>query len=1074
MSLDEQDLRSICARAASLDERIERVVPNKADTGACSLSEQARRRLQFWETLFERASGGTLDARLRAEGWPHSLVLLALEDPPASLPDSPGLPSWASLLEAVSVEAVKLAAERRPASANGFSDLPFWPVLEPFLKVAQSLLVQSSDGNRDVRLACAENRAGLTRGLAHRLAWLSWRSLFAEFAAARPREVLLRAVLGTSGDSTPPAEFFNGWCAAQLADGLRGILLKYPVWGRLAATAIEDWCQASQEMVERFFSDWPALVDHGGSGSGPVPKIGRVTTHLSDPHRGGRAVARIGLSSGQVLYYKPRPMELEQAFNDFLRYLNRSGAPLKFSTVRVTSRSGYGWAESIDSPPCGDEADISQFYEEAGALLCVLDVLGAADAHCENILASGPHPVLIDAETVMHSDAPRPEWAVTPLLTQLSNSVLRTGLLPRWDFSLNNQHPLTMSGLWTGEISSEESPSLEQANSDLQSVGTRIWEEHAPRNAPYVGDRRYPCTEFLPELMTGYRATHRFLQRFRRPIAASPELQRLSGLATRYVFRRTATYAQVLELSNDPAALTNGVDRSLALELLAPAFTADSDSAEKWWMLKAERRALWRMDIPHFTTRTDTSVMCGPRPEDKTEFNGPGYESARHRLLSMDDDDLDLQLSLIKQVFTPPGVESRDPAEHTDPRRPRDNPYRSVADEIVMEMLGRSLGDRYNDIAWIGIKYDLIHNSRSFHAIGPGLYDGLVGIGLLLASYEHAGGEIPVSEALDRILLNLGGLRARLARLELEQLRGALPLGFGAGAAGLIYGLVRMGELASRADAVELALDYAWLAQPLIEAVPTSGDVISGLPGLAIALTTGAEIAAEARIRSSLRDIARRVLADVTTRMSSELASAPLSDASFAHGASGLLSSLMRLHRQLEDDRLAEPVRSGMPLLQRRLTEWMRSAPADAGLSDYSWCNGIVGIGAGLIEWADWLAMMGEDITAPATALNDLARCLVQRLPHSGKDVLCCGNWGAVEMLTDAADRLRNDELRRTAHTLATGLLRKGAVKGRWTALADTPLGVFNPGLFQGYAGIALAILRLEDPAAGPALLRFS
>lgn len=1071
MSLDEQDLRNIYAQAASLDERIGCVAAGTAGTGDCSLSEQARLRLEFWETIFARTGGITLEARLEAEGWSRSLVSGALEDGPVPALDCRELPSWGSLLAAVSAEAARLATKSTPRSVANLNGVPFWPLLEPFVNVAESTLVHNFDGSSDVRLALSENIQQLTSGLVHRLTWLSWRPLFAEFSAARPREVLLRAVLSTSGDQKPPAEFFDDWCNTQLADGLRRILLRYPVLGRLAATTIEDWCEASREMVERFFGDWPAFaVDHLGI----IPKIVGVTTHLSDPHSGGRAVASITLSSKQMLYYKPRPMELEQAFNDFLRCLNESDAPLKLGSLRIISRPEYGWAESVCPVPCGDEAGIRQFYEEAGALLCVLDVLGAADAHCENVIASGPHPILVDAETVMHPDAPRPEWMVTPLLTQLSNSVLRTGLLPRWDFSLNNQHPLTMSGLWTGETSSMESPTLEWPNSDLQSIGTRIWEEPTPQNAPHVGEQRYPCMDFVPELMAGYRNMHRFFQRCGRRIADSLEFQRLSGLVTRYVFRRTVSYAQALELSNDPAALKAGVDRSLILELLVSGFATDRDSVDKWWIHKAERKALWRLDIPHFETRTDTSVMHGPNPEDKAELHCPSYQSAQYRLLTMDEDDLDLQLSLIKQVLTPRIAETREVAEHKYPRRRQKNQHRPMADEIVREMVERSLGDPFNDIAWIGIKYDLIHRSRSFHAIGPGLYDGLVGVGLLLASYLHAGGEIAVRDALDRILLNLSGLRGRLERLEVEQLRGALGLGLGAGAAGLIYGLVCVGELADRADAVELALGYARLAQPLIETAPSSGDLLSGLPGLAMALMAVAETTGEPAIRLQVQEIARRVLSDVTVRMLSGRALDDLSDASFAHGTSGLLSSLMRLHLRLEDDRLAGPVRSGMPLMERQLAEWIRRAPAEGTASDYSWCNGVVGIGSGLAEWARWLQITGEDHATPAAALKGLAGHLAQRLPHSGKDVLCCGNWGAVEMLTDAAATLKSDQLRRTALKLAASLLAKHAANGRWTALADTPLGVFNPGLFQGYAGIALAILRLDEPTAGTPVLRFA
>lgn len=387
MPVDEQDLLHIQAAATSLDERLERAARSVCNTAVPRLSEQARLRLAFWETIIERVDGFTLDARLQAEGWSRPLLPSVLEDAPGSTLDLGAVPSWVSLLAAISTNAWRNATSPDSPPAAGRDCVAFWPLLQPFVDVAQSYLLKSVDGNPAIRKLLADNLDSLSTGLVDRLSWLAWRPLFAEFAAARPSEVLLRAMLESSADTPPPATFFDRWCARHLEDGLRDLLTTYPVLGRLAAEAIEDWCRGSREMIERFVADWPTLRnDDAQHGRCALPEIVDVKTCLSDPHDGGRTVSRIALDSGLVVYYKPRSVELEAAFNSFLDFLTGLGSPVGFRTVRIVSKPGYGWAEAAEPAPCADEAEVGQFYRESGALMCVLDVLGAADADRKSVV----------------------------------------------------------------------------------------------------------------------------------------------------------------------------------------------------------------------------------------------------------------------------------------------------------------------------------------------------------------------------------------------------------------------------------------------------------------------------------------------------------------------------------------------------------------------------------------------------------------------------------------------------------------------------------------------------------------
>ena len=79
--------------------------------------------------------------------------------------------------------------------------------------------------------------------------------------------------------------------------------------------------------------------------------------------------------------------------------------------------------------------------------------MGGNDCHHENVIANGEHLALIDVETLMHPEANLLGDAIEGLEVESStrqkfwNSVLRTGLLPRWQFDRNLGVAYDVSGL---------------------------------------------------------------------------------------------------------------------------------------------------------------------------------------------------------------------------------------------------------------------------------------------------------------------------------------------------------------------------------------------------------------------------------------------------------------------------------------------------------------------------------------------------------------------------------------------------------------------------------------------------
>ena len=181
---------------------------------------------------------------------------------------------------------------------------------------------------------------------------------------------------------------------------------------------------------------------------GAGTELGQVVSvmpALSDLHNQGRSAIALTFASGLRLIYKPKDLGLDEAWCKLLAWLNQHGLPLPFKLVRALNRSPYGWVEFVDYQPCQDPDAARRYYQRAGMLLCLVYAWAGTDCHHENVMACGEHPVLLDLETLVCPQM-RPDGvfaedtAEQALIDDLFlNSVLTTGMSPRWVFSSNGK-----------------------------------------------------------------------------------------------------------------------------------------------------------------------------------------------------------------------------------------------------------------------------------------------------------------------------------------------------------------------------------------------------------------------------------------------------------------------------------------------------------------------------------------------------------------------------------------------------------------------------------------------------------
>jgi lantibiotic modifying enzyme len=186
-------------------------------------------------------------------------------------------------------------------------------------------------------------------------------------------------------------------------------------------------------------------------------------------------------------------------------------------------------------------------------------LLGAIDCHCDNLIAAGDQPVLIDAETLLHRRFRSPAYRGPAEL-------LRTGLLPLPD--VNEVHDYKVSGLG-GATLGPHTPTL---RGEILSLS-------AYRN----------------EVAKGFQRMWNLMGKSDTMIRTA--IQRLRKLRWRRVYCPTSRYKEICNASLKPSALRSGIARWQTIEAELRRNNTPKSIARR------EIKAIVRLDVPHFSDR---------------------------------------------------------------------------------------------------------------------------------------------------------------------------------------------------------------------------------------------------------------------------------------------------------------------------------------------------------------------------------------------------------------------------------------------------------------------------------------
>lgn len=205
---------------------------------------------------------------------------------------------------------------------------------------------------------------------------------------------------------------------------------KYPVLFRTVVNNLDQWAQCTHEFLTRLESDRVPIENIIG-----IPKDAKLKSIMvsGDTHNNGRSVFVIEFTNNKFLIYKPRNTSMELSFQKYLEFFNAANSDLKLRCIGVLDRGVYGWVEYVPFIEQSSQAESDIYHYRLGFLNAIVFSINGVDIFFENLIASGPDPVIIDLETMFHTsiDTKSNKGPVNALQLSLYDSIAGIGILPQ-------------------------------------------------------------------------------------------------------------------------------------------------------------------------------------------------------------------------------------------------------------------------------------------------------------------------------------------------------------------------------------------------------------------------------------------------------------------------------------------------------------------------------------------------------------------------------------------------------------------------------------------------------------------
>jgi type 2 lantibiotic biosynthesis protein LanM len=613
--------------------------------------KKAQARLMQWAALL--GSEAALDRRLRATGFSREELATVLSG--ASDDESVLTPTWASILEVLAPRGSGCHEHAKdPFRDRAYSrtaPIPFQEILITLVQYARIALRQQAGGALEV-LGPRAARAFERQLLSH-LAFVASPCVGSAFFDFRFDRAPASAAEALWRRQAPSTVIYTLFVQHMQAGGFFALLVKYPVLARLLCQSVEQWVAGTATFCRRFSDDFALLQRRfKWEVADSRRAVSTVFPGLSDRHEGGQSVIEVLLKSRERVIYKPRSVAAEAAYLKWLSWINSKHFSLLLKAAHTVDRGSHGWMEFVPFGICRSLSEVKRFYSRAGMLLAMLHVTATNDIHCENLIANGEYPVVVDLETLLCQPLGTQNPA-TKKFEKQPPSVLDTGLLPhqrpRADAEQRDLSALGADGAQSDGIMAS---TWQLTNTDQMYLADAVTSSPPLNHRVHLGHSTPPIGEHLLSFLSGFEEIYGFFNAQKRLLRSSNRRWReFDGLDLRVLLRSTPTYVDLQLHLLRPQFLKDGLDRSIQLEWLArPLSGSMAAQPGRVYVYDQERLAMERLDIPRFMTG-QKKVHGKDDPDLWTMFAGRDSRQIRKRLAQFGKKDLDRHVAAIKECI---------------------------------------------------------------------------------------------------------------------------------------------------------------------------------------------------------------------------------------------------------------------------------------------------------------------------------------------------------------------------------------------------------------------------------------
>lgn len=506
---------------------------------------------------------------------------------------------------------------------------------------------------------------------------------------------------------------------------VKKICERYPVMKELILHQIFLFIEYMCEIESALNTD-RKIIEENFCNNTNFSKVLYIQMNLSDPHRGGKTVAKVTLDNGYSIIYKPRSLNKEVLLNEIYQLFMKKSA-FRFKLLGVVDMQTYGWEEYIESKECNTEDEVKRYFERMGFLLFICYLFGATDIHCENIIASGEFPILIDAETIpgiVFKEVTHTADAC--VRKRISNSVIRTGILPTLVWGKNGEG-VVVSAL--GNSTKMKTPFklpyvINEFSSDIQVVYAQK-EVSIKESLPIFQGNIVGAASYCDQICYGFEeAYHLYMQL---QMKLEPLIEGMLEQKCRFIFRHTQQYSMYLNISFYPQFLKSWEERYHLFENL-------KEQKKYIELYQYEKMALQRLDIPIFEIDVKTGTVCDGEAM-KYYLQNISIDRDYYKMHHLCESDLAYQKKCI--ILSLDMLTERRLPELSKDSGQEGIPCKEKIVTDIADYICSSAVIYESDISWDNIIfYD--NNTWRLAPIGLDLYDGVGGIAIFLASVNRA------------------------------------------------------------------------------------------------------------------------------------------------------------------------------------------------------------------------------------------------------------------------------------------------------------------------------------------------